>query len=251
MTRLFGLLLALFTVGLVADVNAQGSENPVHSHTLYTYDGSVLKGEIVQWTTDTVTLRLFSGVEMKVGALQIRRITSRSSRSAAGMLVRAEKAYGFKESGIYNVSTLGISTGPFLGANASHATGYRFAHWFGLGGGIGIASYDLGSGNQMLPVFVETRGFMLKKNFSPYYAIRVGHGFALTSDQSDISEAKGGSLFHAELGYRFGGSRAVNFLAGLGMHWQKAQYRQEWPWESVFLDRVTYRRTELRLGVIF
>jgi hypothetical protein len=239
------LLAACFLAGL-SGLMSQTNVDPVHLHTIYATDGSVWKGEIINWDPEFTTLRLLSGVEVEFGTSEIRRVVSISKNGS-----KEKKESAFKDRGLYNVSTMGVSAGPRFGLTATHAIGYRFSHVISLGGGIGIESFDLGSGNEIVPVFAEARGFLLKKNISPYYAVRVGHGFAPLNSEANVTEARGGAMIHTELGYRFGGRRAANFFAGVAMHWQNAQYLNEWPWESIFYDRVTYRRTELRFGVIF
>lgn len=239
-------MIALCTV----TVRAQTDSEVVHTHTLYRVDGSVLKGELQEWTTDYVSIKLFSGVTIRVETDAVRKVISRSngnSTQGSGF----ERPYRFKAQGVYNVTTVGISAGPYFAAGATHAIGHRFSRLFSVGGGAGIESFDMGSGNEIVPVFAEVRGFLLERNFSPYYAVRLGHGFALRNTETNVEAAKGGTMMHAELGYRFGATRQVNFLLGLGIHLQKAEYTYTLPWESAFTDRITYRRTELRFGVIF
>jgi hypothetical protein len=238
------LLLSIMLSGALALIS-QSAEGTVHMHTIYVNDGSTWKGEIINWTPEVTTIRLLSGVEMPISANVIRRVVSVETS------VEPVREYVFKDRGVYHVSTTGASVGPSLGLSVTHAAGYRFTTAFSIGGGIGIESFDLGSGIQIVPVFTEVRGFLMKKSFSPYYAARIGHGSTLVNSETNVTESKGGVMYHVEFGYRFGGKRPVSYFAGLAMHWQRAQYLYDWQWETFFYDRVTHRRTELRFGVIF
>lgn len=230
----------------------QSGEAPVYAHTLYRSNGSVLKGEITEWTPDYVTFRLLTGVTLRIDNEDIRKIVSRNiPKQVHGESGNLRPEYRLAEKGMYHVTTIAASGGPYGTLGATHAVGYRFSRVFGIAGGAGIESFDVGSGNGIVPVFAEARGYLMKRNISPYYAVRGGYGFATTSGETGVSETRGGALCSVELGYRFSASRSVNFFAGVGMHLQRAEYRYEFPWEWSTHDRITYRRTELRFGVMF
>lgn len=250
-TLKFTLLFCLTVSGLYSQTPVENDTMPVFTHTVYQMDGSVLKGAITEWHDDYITLRLMSGVEIKISTGHIRKIVAQTQSPAKKYRGIRERSYGFKEEGIYHVTTTAFSAGPAAGIGLTHAVGYRFSRLLGVGAGIGAESFEIGEGNQIVPLFVEARGFFMKQNISPYYALRAGYGFALKSSETNITEAQGGRMFGAELGYRFGGVRAVNFFAGVGVHFQKATYVYEWPWEGTFRDELDYRRTELKIGVIF
>jgi len=67
---------------------------------------------------------------------------------------------------------------------------------------------------------------------------------------SSQTQTRGGALFGAEAGYRFGGMRSMNLLVGLGVHFQKGTFWYN-SWETEIVDRVWYRRTEWKVGVVF
>lgn len=247
---LIGLLHLLLVNGNTQD--ARPEDIPMHTHNVYRSDGSILKGEITEWTADYLMLRLLSGLEIKIEAGEVHKVVSRNIRRAAYMRSgHVRREYLFKDEGLYHVTTGAFSTGPYAALGLTHAVGYRWSRLLSAGGGVGVESYDLGSGNQIVPVFAEMRGFFMNQNISPYYALRAGYGFALRNSESNVSSTRGGRMLGFELGYRFGGTRAMNFFTGVGMHFQNATYVYEWPWEERFTDKVRHRRTELRIGVIF
>jgi hypothetical protein len=253
MKALFSLLA--FCLSL-ADIAAQGNfaltDPPEHYHTVYQVRGTILRGEITEWNIDYVRLRLLSDVEVTIPSTQIKRITSHKTPVRTVLIRdRSEKRYEMKEKGVYQAATLVASAGPAAGVGLTHAVGYRFSRMISAGGGIGVESYEVGSGNIIFPVFAEFRGFVLPSRFSPYYAVRAGYGFASKNSETSITEAKGGTMIGAEFGYRFGASKNLNVFAGVGVHIQKATYRYDLPWEERFTDHMDFRRTELKLGVLF
>ncbi len=249
----YTLLFSLFCSASIVNGQISVEETlPLYTHTIYRIDGSVLKGEITEWNVEFISMRMLSGLEIKIDAELVRKVVSRNvPKSVNGRRGGIERTYSFKEEGIYHVTTAAMSAGPAAGVGITHAVGYRFSRLLGLGAGIGAEAYEVGSGNQIVPLFLEARGFFMKQKISPYYALRAGYGFSLTNSETNITETKGGRMFGAELGYRFGGARFVNFFAGVGVHFQKATYKYEWPWEEAFTDVVDHRRTELKIGVIF
>ncbi|HLF63263.1 MAG TPA: hypothetical protein VI603_05910 [Saprospiraceae bacterium] len=241
-----------FAVSLAYGQSYIEDDSPIYSHTVYRLDGSILKGEITEWNTEYIRLKLLSGIEITLPSEEVRKVISRNvPKPTVRTRGTVEKLYQFKDEGIYHVTTTAFSAGPYAGLGVTHTVGYRFSRLFGMGVGTGAESFDIGSGNQIVPLFAEARGFFMAQNISPYYAVRAGYGFSLKNTENNITKTRGGMTFGAELGYRFGATRAVNFFTGVGVHFQKATYWYEWPWEGRFTDEVKYRRTELKFGVIF
>jgi hypothetical protein len=104
-----------------------------------------------------------------------------------------------------------------------------------------------------MPLYVEARGYFLPKKISPYYALKIGYGFALKNIPNGEIDAKGGFHFSPELGVRFGG-KSVNYYLGLEYKLQNVTYTTTFfPWEGqgVYTDVISYRRFEMRTGILF
>jgi hypothetical protein len=224
-------------------------------YVVYMTNGSVLRGEVEEWNADYILLYL-SGSEtsLRLATADVVRIISRSGSGTmrrSGFKKPLEKTYEFPSEGIYHVTTMALSAGPSAGLGVTHVVGHRFSTIFGLGAGTGVETFAIGSGRQFVPVFGEARGYMLKQRISPYYAVRAGYGFALRDRNAIFEKVRGGASLGAELGYRFGGTRPINFFAGAGFHLQKSTNWLAWPWQETIVDRIWYRRTELRFGLTF
>ena len=252
MKKLF-VILALFLPVFAAVTYSQSAEEtaPVYTHTVYRHDGSVLKGEITEWNTQYMKLKLLSGLEIVLTADEVQKVVSKNVPRTKTARTSVAREYKFKDEGLYHVTSTSFSAGPFWGVGITHAVGYRFSRPLSVGAGIGAETFDIGSGKQMIPVFAEVRGFLMKQNISPYYAVRAGYGFAFMNEEENVTSAKGGRMLSAELGYRFTGDRAFNVFAGVGVHFQKATYTYQWPWSERITDEISHQRTELKVGVIF
>jgi hypothetical protein len=166
---------------------------------------------------------------------------------------RIAKPYSFKEEGFYQTLEVGLLVNASNGGlSATYSAGHRFSRWLGVGGGVGISGFDFEQGTNVIPLFVEVRGFATQKKVSPYYALRIGYGFALKNAANDISETKGGYLFNPQLGIRFGGGSAVSFYTGIGLHIQRATYTISRTFnEEVVVNRYLFKRLELKFGITF
>jgi hypothetical protein len=163
---------------------------------------------------------------------------------------RQSHPYKFREHGLYQSFSLFLNFSDPGGAGLTYSMGHRFTRMLGVGGGIGIESNDFFNDRDQVPLFVEARGFFLKEKISPYYAVKLGYGFALKHEFSNEIEAKGGVYFSPEIGVRFG-SRAVNYYLGMEYKIMGATYVNSLGWDGTATDKITYRRLEMRTGLLF
>ncbi|MDX1476655.1 MAG: hypothetical protein R3301_03080 [Saprospiraceae bacterium] len=236
-------MLVLF----LALVTGRAQDAPKTIDILTTVNGSIWKGTIQSWDAEKVVFETLNGVRVEFRTTDVTRVRQRLVGAQ-----RVPKPYAFKEEGTYQVVQFATSGGFDAGISVTYAIGHRFSRMLGVGVGVGFENFELDEGKHIYPVFAEVRGFFREKKLSPYYAGRIGYGFATGDEELGVAEAKGGFLGNAELGIRFGGSEKVNFYAGIGAHFQKATYRIDWPWnEDRIIDRVWYQRTELKFGIVF
>lgn len=228
---------------------------------IYLKDGSRLSGRILSWELDKgMQFELSTGATIYIEKDDIEKVDQDTeSDDISNYRFRRErkpsepKPYAFREtgwyqntSGFFNISILG-------GAGIHHAMGYRFNRFFGVGLGMGIETNDFTAFRKLLPVFAEVRGFLLPKKISPYYAIKVGYAFGLRDELNGTMGAKGGIHFSPELGVRFGAGD-VNYYLGLEYKLQNATFTWNgWDWSggTIVTDHISYRRIELRTGLLF
>ena len=216
-----------------------------------TNGGSVWKGRILSYEVGgMVEFETLHGMRISFPEPAVARVKQKLIvvGGSAG-----RKPYAFKEQGIYHAVSVGISLADEApGIGMTYALGHRFNRWIGVGGGFGIQNFDLSEGLNVVPVFAEARGFLTETRVSPYYAVRVGYGFAVTNPKFDMVRSKGGAMFNPELGVRFGGGSAVSYYMGLGVHLQRATYDYEWPFSEVRRsDKYLFKRWEVKMGITF
>jgi hypothetical protein len=216
-------------------------------------DGSRLVGSITRWDLDRgLELKLASGSLMAIPKKDIGHVFQQVKPGTEHTLVpaRISHPYAFREVGLYHqLSTFFHGSADYGGAGIQYAIGYRFNRKFSLGAGIGYETNEINNGRTLFPIFAEARGFLKAEKVSPYYAMKLG--YSLAGDNEFFAETATGGLYVApEVGLRIG-SRKVNFFCGIGYKYQQAKFTTTWGPDYFFTDKITYKRFELRTGILF
>lgn len=251
-------LFSLFCLCSIGQCFAQTEiEDIKYVDVVYLNNGSVFRGEMLEYKHEEyVKIRILGGQVIIFPAEQVKKIVQENIRSAASK-VRLIREYAFKEKGIYNETYVNMPMGNdqwgwwVSGLGLHHVMGYQHNRWIGAGLGIGIDAYEMGSSHNVIPIYLEARGYFLKKKVSPFYSMNLGYGIALKDQNSGITEAKGGLMYNPSLGYRFGGHPNANFTLALGYKVQKATYISP-GWDgSRFENKYTFKRVNLKFGMLF
>ncbi|HQW02186.1 MAG: hypothetical protein IPN60_04010 [Saprospiraceae bacterium] len=220
-------------------------------------DGSKLSGTIVKWELARgMELKLITGAIVNIPKEEIVKVYqdlpfSAQHSLAPEMYARGPRPYAFREEGVYQTFSGFISFSDPGGAGVHYSIGHRFNRLLGVGLGVGFESNDFWYTRNMVPIYAEARGFLLPQRITPYYALKLGYGIALSDPINGTLDAKGGVLFCPEFGVRFGG-RTVSYYLGLEYKIQNATWRTtDWWNGGEFTDKVSYRRLELRTGLVF
>jgi len=226
-------------------------------------DGSRLRGTIIKWELERgMEFKLLTGAEIVIPKKDIDRVMQDVPIDTGSELheysyVKQPKVYSFKEEGWYQNTSGFINFSFSGGAGIHHAMGFRFSRMLGVGLGTGIETHDFSEVRNIIPVYAEVRGFFAPKKVSPYYALKLGYGFALKEvnnfeSQVEQTKAVGGIHISPELGIRFGGGD-VSYYAGVEYKIQDATYTYESFFQSgaTFTDVISYRRVEFRTGILF
>lgn len=266
MDKLFLLLFVFCTTIVFAQEDSNVS-------TIYLTNGEIYKGNLVDYRKgDYLILKRLNGDLDTIADNQIKKIEqvemSRRSRQVqynerynrtAEKKKKAikKRKYLFRETGWYNAtgfSGFGGRSGSYLkmGIGLSTTTGYMFNRTVGLGLGIGKDNYSSRQGEGLYPVFAEVRGYLKKKNNTPYYAVRAGYGFAFENEKFGITQADGGLMLNPSVGYRFGGDKTGNIYFEMGYKYQNQFIERKSGFnQDVTVVDVTYHRVSLSAGIIF
>ncbi len=250
----------LFTL-LMSSVNAQVQDSSQLVDVVYLKDGSTLIGRIIAWDLDRgMEFKLSTGATIAISKMDIKKVTQNTLPDLEGTpaktvesYVRTPKVYNFRERGWYHTTSGFLNFFFQGGAGVHHAMGYRFNRLVGVGVGTGIETHDFDFKRNFIPVYAEVRGFLLSKKITPYYALKVGYGFALKDDISGTIAAKGGFHFSPEAGIRFGAGE-VSYYLGLEYKLQKGSFTWngfDWTGSTTLTDHISYRRVEIRTGLLF
>jgi len=153
-------------------------------------DGSEFRGKIIEYKHDEyLKMEILGGQVVEFPAKQIRKVIQQPF-GQAGFVQKIIKTheYRFRERGIYNETYVNLPQGYDswgdwnVGLGIHHVTGYQFNRWIGAGMGIGFDGYDIGAGENIIPVYAEARGYFMKKNTTPFYSVALGYGFAGKND---------------------------------------------------------------------
>jgi len=256
----FTLRYIIFLVLLISAnlLNAQDSVStkPVVD-VVWLKDGSKLSGTILKWELARgMEFKLITGAELLIPKEEIAKVYQDIPFSAQVMQVpdfypRGPRPYAFREEGVYQTFSAFLNFSDPGGAGVHYSIGHRFNRLLGVGIGAGFESNDFFYTRNIVPVYAEARGFLLPQRISPYYALKLGYGFALEDPINGTLDAKGGIHFCPEFGVRFGG-RTVNYYLGFEYKIQNATFRNtDWWNGGEFTDKVSYRRFELRTGLVF
>lgn len=223
-------------------------------------DGSEFRGKIIEYKHgEYLKMEILGGQIVEFPAKQIKKTVQQPYGDSAYVpKVVKTREYRFRESGIYNETSVQFPNGLnswstwISGIGVHHVVGYQYNRWIGGGIGLGFETFYPGYGEVIVPLYAEARGYLMKKNVTPFYSVSLGYGFAPNIDVSEVNRigGRGGLLFNPNLGYRFGASDGSNFTLSLGYRLQKASFTEE-NWEGTFKRNYTYNRVNLKLGLLF
>ena len=211
-------------------------------------NGHELKGEIVEYyPNDRLVFKFTSGLLTTIPIDQVEKTFQKSVKNK-----NVESELLFKERGMYHVTTVGASFNRTGGYSLTHAIGYRFNRLLSVGLGGGLENYEDGEGKRIVPLFLETRSFLLNKKVTPYASFRAGYGWGLENEELFITNASGGLHLSPEIGYRLGGASTVNVFIGVSMKYQAASFEYNFPWDgSRLVEDLKYKRYMVHLGIVF
>ncbi len=246
-------ILSIFIFSIGFFINGMAQNDPAQwVDVVMLKDGSVLKGQILSYDYETeMKLKLATGATVVLAYSKIKTISQQQLNAG-----RKLKPYLFKEKGFYNATDLLIlafdeRTDDNPAAGLSTVFGYQFKRQIGTGIGLAVHNYSLGGNEMIYAIFGEARGYLNKKNVSPFYSLNAGYGFAASNQR--LLASNGGVYLSPSFGYRMGASEHVNFTLSLGWNFQKASftYSGNNQLRETIEQRIFYKRFYLKAGLLF
>ncbi len=221
----FGLLISCF--------NLQGQ---YYEEVVYLKNGTILKGRIIEQNNETIKIEIIDGTILAYSASEVEKITKDDKWIR---VKESDFSFRIKEKGFYhslNVGLSGIHVYPlYVGTKIHYTAGYQWKNRIAIGLGFGFDRYQLlfqSNIEKFAPLYVETKFYLRKKPFSPYYSLQAGH----TLPDS------GGTYIHSIFGFRFPSRSKLAFTTELG-----GSYQQNGP--DPILDAIG--SFTIRLGLLF
>lgn len=273
-TYLFLLLFLCSSIKIAAqpdqELNTTSSSKHQMQDVIYLKNGSILKGKIKEHVYgEYAKIQVIGGSEFVLKYEEIETISAEKIDNK--LIPRVFRDFKVKQRGIYNAFNLGFMPGIGgdgwfrLGVSLDYAVGYQINNYVGLGLGISSDFYMDNPG--IIPIYLDVRGYALKKSTSPYY--RIGIGYGLTPNTQNVNwrgiyDMDGGIMFNAEVGVRLPTRKQGQTTFSIGQRIQKAKlYGVDNQWnvfpidpgstapENRFIEKILYNRTTLRVGFVF
>lgn len=253
MKRYILIILALILAQV--SISAQESNEVTNERAVIVHlkSGSVIEGELNEWVLDEyIDLETAWADSFRIHYKAIDKVIQKST-----LEVKANYAYRFKEKGLYYSIKTQIIKGNaggrarnVYGLGLSASAGMRYSRWFSIGAGVGFDNYIWDSGENLVPLFLETTSFLSASNTSLFTNVQAGYSLAFTDDERLITEAKGGLMLYPAIGLRFG-KFDTKYTLDLGYKFQKAQFTYLDSWRSDRHEqRLLYKRLTLRFGIL-
>lgn len=228
-----------------------------YSDLLYLRDGSVLQGRLLHYILgEKIVFELSTGDHVEFEQRKVKRLVQGGEENIPP--VKPRKEYEFREEGLYFAALAGITIGRTSRStetgswNLLAVAGHLFKRQIGVGGGIAVDGYSPQESEIIYPVFAEARGYLSASRYAPFYAMRLGYGFAFKESDNLVTGAEGGVFVNPALGLRWGGSAGANFVTELGFQYQRASFeRSIGNWGEMEIEKKGYKRLNIRVGIVF
>lgn len=249
---------------------------------VYLKNGSVVRGKILEYKpAENIKIEIFGGSVLVYPATEVVEIKKEESKTQPNTNINTntytsdypKRELHNPEKGWYHYSSgkLGVGMSAMsqvaISIGAYHSSGYHFNRKVGLGLGVGI---ERNGAFNMLPVYVDFRGYMMKTSASMFYSLGVGYNAVLPSNGGwawgEITKSSGGYYIHPALGVRFSSRNRVHTVIDFGCTIQSAFNTErrwtEWIWDpdtgmsqeveqTAIMQLPVMLRPTIRVGVIF
>ncbi|MFK7948395.1 MAG: hypothetical protein AB8G11_12465 [Saprospiraceae bacterium] len=241
----------LLTIGLLAFcINAEAQ---YYEEVIYLTNGSVIRGDVIKQTKEEIKIQIAGGSILVYKMSEVDRITKEEKKEKEK---RRTKDFTVQDTGFYHAVSFGLLPGQgefgnfAFGGSLHYVFGYQYKPIIGVGLGVGTDSYIYSEIRNIIPVYLEARGYLKKQPFAPYYSVQAGYGFALVNDTWNMTDASGGLMIHPKIGFRFPSRTNAAFTAEIGYLFQQASFTFD-DWQGRYQDDVNFRRISVRFGVLF
>ena len=216
-------------------------------------DGSIISGALQSWTYEKEIVIVTEGVTLRFPDGKVKRVVEVEKHSKVRVPIE------HRNSGLYYSAKAQILAGNEgnrahhkVGYGITASVGYQWNQFLALGIGTGYRQIIWDSGEKMIPVFAEVRGYVSNNAIRPFYNIDIGYSFGLTDDELGLIKSEGGLLLYPSFGISFG-RQNLKYSFDLGYMFQdnKVTYGNDFDDRIRTIQGLKYQRLTLRFGVTF
>lgn len=248
------LIFIVFVVFSWVDLSAQLKTNDV----VYLKNGSVIRGKILEQTTEKVKIETNCDNIFVFETAEILEIKQETRSDKTGYNENFSPG-GMK--GFYSYSTIGLLTGNSEVTDGFTFTfqtigGYDFGQYLGLGAGVGIEELR----TEIVPVFIQIKSNLLNRTNTPSVSFQIGYSFPLNGSKTvNYNEYKydGGLNLGVDFGICSFRSKHRAFIISAGYHYQrlveKIVYDYYYYWAESTVEKNTYdfNKIAIKIGFMF
>ena len=253
--RLFTtILFSLFSFGLF-------SQEITFDYTVYLKNGTVFDANFHSYVNGFI-FEYGKDKQIFVRSGRIKSIIPKAGNQKSSLdldseLIVCKLKKDYQTRGLY-YSTLGKIGGSLVSdygfyladIGLQQVVGYQYSQHVGVGLGLGVISLNASSGENLIPLTFEFRGYLREGKVSPFYNLSAGYAFAPNFLSNRILDASGGFYSHQSLGLKIG-SNKISFLFDVGVQLARADFIKtsfSGPDRAVSRD---YSRLIFRVGFMF
>lgn len=245
-------LIVLFIFSWV-DLSAQLLKNDV----IYLKNGSVIQGNLVYQTTDSVKIETFC---QNIFAYSINEILEIKQENSSHPKSEQEKEFvpgNFK--GFYSYSTFGLLVGnsditDSYTFSFNTSAGYEFNHYLGVGLGLGVEKLK----TELVPLFISIKSNLTNNITTPTISFYIGYSFPLSENKKEDNidyDYEGGINLGFDLGICSFKTNHRAFTISAGYQYQVLKEKSTfyyWGGDNAFETNIyEFNKITIRIGFMF
>jgi hypothetical protein len=231
-TILFSLILIIVSVS-----NAQQMIDVI-----YLYNGSIIKGKIIENTSVRVRIETCCGNVLAFPNTEVER-TAQEPVKNVGKSIKQKGYMNFTSMGVLVGSSSNDKAAPFS-AIMEHS--YKFNKYFAAGGLIGFELLN----ETTFPVALNLKAFLPLTTGNLFLDVSGGYSLSTEKpDQYEVKKASGGVMFTSEVGYIIPVTENAGIYLAIGYRYNELNYKVEEWWMNTADRTIYFNRISIRLGI--
>jgi hypothetical protein len=209
---------------------------------VYLFDGSIIKGKIVENTSTSVKIETCCGNVLAFPNTEVER-TAQEPVINVGKSIKQKGYMNFTSMGVLVGSSSNDKAAPF---SALMEHNYKFNKYFAAGGLIGFELLN----ETTFPVALNLKAFLPLSTGNLFLGVSGGYSLSTEKpDQYGVKSASGGVMVNSEIGYIIPVSENAGIYIAIGYRCNELNYKTEEWWMNSADRTIYFNRISIRLGI--